>query len=65
MTRQDFKNKVKFLHETMGVPYTEIGKRMGLPESTVRSLLDPNSEARMMQAKNTADFIYYGVYTAF
>ena len=30
MTRQDFKNKVKFLHETMGVPYTEIGKRIGV-----------------------------------
>ena len=40
-----------------GLGATEIGKRMGLPESTVRSLLDPNSEARMMQAKNTADFI--------
>ena len=30
MTRQDFKNKVKFLHETMGVPYTEIGRRIGV-----------------------------------
>ena len=30
MTKQEFKNKVKFLHETMGVPYTEIGKRIGV-----------------------------------
>ena len=29
MTKQEFKNKVKYLHETMGVPYTEIGKRIG------------------------------------
>ena len=40
-----------------GLGATEIGKKMGLPESTVRSLLDPKAEARMMQAKNTADFI--------
>ena len=40
-----------------GLGATEIGKKMGIPESTVRSLLDPKSEARMMQAKNTADFI--------
>lgn len=40
-----------------GLGATEIGKRMGLPESTVRSLLDPKAEERMMQAKNTADFI--------
>ena len=40
-----------------GLGATEIGKKMGIPESTVRSLLDPKSETRMMQAKNTADFI--------
>lgn len=40
-----------------GLGATEIGKKMGIPESTVRSLLDPKAEARMMQAKNTADFI--------
>ena len=40
-----------------GLGPTEIGRRMGIPESTVRSLLDPNSEARMNQAKATADYI--------
>lgn len=40
-----------------GLGATEIGRKMGLPESTVRSLLDPNSEARMNEAKKTADFI--------
>ena len=36
---------------------TEIGREMGLPESTVRSLLNPNSEARMRQAAETVDFL--------
>lgn len=40
-----------------GLGATEIGRKMGIAESTVRSLLKPETEARMMQAKNTADFI--------
>ena len=40
-----------------GLGYSEIGRQMGVNESTVRSWLDPNSEARMNQAKKTADFI--------
>ncbi len=40
-----------------GLGPTEIGRQMGLPESTVRSLLNENSEARMQQAMKTADFI--------
>ena len=40
-----------------GLGATEIGREMGLPESTVRSLLNSNSEARMNQAKQTAAFI--------
>ena len=40
-----------------GLGATEIGKKMGLPESTVRSLLNADSEARMLQAKNTAEFL--------
>lgn len=40
-----------------GLGATEIGKKMGLSESTVRSLLDTNSEARTSQARKTADFI--------
>lgn len=36
---------------------TEIGKEMGVNESTVRSWLDQKSESRMMQARNTAEFI--------
>ena len=40
-----------------GLGDTEIGRQMGVNESTVRSWLDPNSEARMNQAKETAKFI--------
>ena len=40
-----------------GLGATEIGRQMNLPESTVRSLLNEKSEARMKEAKNTAEFI--------
>ena len=36
---------------------TEIGREMGLNESTVRSLLDSGAEARMYQSRETANFI--------
>ena len=40
-----------------GFGASEIGRQMGLPESTVRSLLNENSEARMNQARTTADYL--------
>ena len=40
-----------------GLGATEIGRKMGINESTVRSLLNEKSENRMLQAQNTADFI--------
>ena len=40
-----------------GLSTTEIGRRMGVNESTVRSWFDAKSETRMMQARNTAEFI--------
>ncbi|RHU19206.1 ArsR family transcriptional regulator [Blautia sp. TM10-2] len=40
-----------------GLGATEIGKQMGLSESTVRSLLNPSSEDRMNQAMNTVNFL--------
>ena len=40
-----------------GLGPTEIGKIMGINESSVRSLLDSNSESRMLKAIETADFI--------
>lgn len=40
-----------------GLGPTEIGKRMGLPESTVRSLLNPAAQARAELAARTANFL--------
>lgn len=40
-----------------GLGPTEIGRQMGVSESTVRSWLDAESESRMKQARETADFI--------
>lgn len=40
-----------------GLSPTEIGREMGVNESTVRSWLNERSEARMNQARKTADFI--------
>ena len=40
-----------------GLGYTEIGRKMDLPESTVRSLLNPKSEDRMREVMNTVDFL--------
>lgn len=48
--------KAKSLKED-GKGYSEIGREMGVNESTVRSWLDHESEARMKKAKETADFI--------
>lgn len=49
-------NMAKSLKED-GLGATEIGKKMGLPESTVRSLLNQKSESRMKAARETASFI--------
>lgn len=40
-----------------GLGATEIGRKMGIPESTVRSLLEPKSENKMHQAMETASFL--------
>lgn len=40
-----------------GLGYSEIGRQMGINESSVRSLLNSNSEARMKEAQGTADFL--------
>lgn len=40
-----------------GLNNTEIGRAMGKPESTIRSLLDSDSEGRMNQAIETANFL--------
>ena len=40
-----------------GLGATEIGRKMGIPESTVRSLWEPKSEDRMNQVMETVDFL--------
>lgn len=40
-----------------GLSTSEIGRKMGINESTVRSYLNPNSESRMKQARETANFL--------
>jgi DNA-binding CsgD family transcriptional regulator len=47
----------KRLKEKEGLSTTEIGRRMGVNESTVRSWLNEQSEAKMKQAQYTADFL--------
>lgn len=49
-------DRAKSLKED-GLGATEIGRVMGLNESTVRSLLNDKSEARMKQAEKTANFL--------
>ena len=48
--------KAKSLREK-GYGNSAIGKEMGVNESTVRSWFNPESEARMAAAKETADFL--------
>lgn len=47
----------KRLKEKEGLNNTEIGKKMGINESSVRSLLNSDSESRMKQARETAEFL--------
>ena len=55
--RTDQVATAKRLKEKEGLNVTEIGRKMGLNESTVRSLLNKDSEYRMKQARETADFL--------
>ena len=48
--------RAKSLRED-GLNNSEIGKKMGVNESTVRSWFNESSERRMNAAKNTADFL--------
>lgn len=40
-----------------GLGFTEIGRQMGVSESTVRSWLNPKREANLEVARNTAEFL--------
>lgn len=47
----------KRLRDKEGLNTTEIGRQMGVNESTVRSWFNEQSEARMKEARKTADFL--------
>ena len=49
--------RAKMLRDKEGKGATEIGKIMGVNESTVRGWLNEQRETRLNQAKNTADFL--------
>ena len=55
--RSDMVATAKLLRDKEGMNNSEIGRKMGINESSVRSLLDPNSESRMKQARDTAKFL--------
>lgn len=55
--RADQVATAKRLKEKEGMNTSEIGRKMGINESTVRSLLNSESEYRMKQARETADFL--------
>lgn len=45
------------LKEKEGMNTSEIGRKMGINESSVRSLLDPNSEYKTKQSRETANYL--------
>lgn len=47
----------KRLKEKEGLGWTEIGKKLGVPEGTVRSWFKEEEKSKLTEAKNTADFI--------
>lgn len=47
----------KRMKEKEGMGYTDIGRELGVPESTVRGWFKDGVEERANKAKNTADFI--------
>lgn len=50
-------NTAKRLRDKEGLSTSEIGRKMGVNESTVRSWFDTNSESRTKQAQETANFL--------
>ena len=55
--RADDVATAKRLATKEGMNISEIGRKMGINESSVRSLLNPHSESRMKQARAAADFL--------
>ena len=62
MTKQEFKNKVKYLHETMGVPYTEIGKRIGVSGQYISCMMKNTRDItpKVLKAAENAEIFKIG-----
>ena len=55
--RADDVATAKRLATKEGMNVSQIGRKMGINESSVRSLLNPHSESKMRQARETAAFL--------
>lgn len=55
--RSDDVATAKRLRDKEGMNISEIGRKMGINESSVRSLLNENSESKMKEARDTAEFL--------
>lgn len=62
MTKKEFKNKVKFLHETMGVPYTEIAKRIGVSGQYISAMMNNKRDItpQVLKAAENAEIFKIG-----
>lgn len=62
MTKKEFKEKVRFLHDTMGVPYTEIGKRIGVTGQYISLLVNDKYDItpKVLRAAENADIFKIG-----
>ena len=59
MTEKKFREKIHILHEAMGVPYTEIGKRMGVTGQYISLLINnkrPITKQVLEKAKKSSLF---------
>ena len=62
MTKKEFIEKVHFLHETMGVPYTEIGKRIGVTGQYISLLVNNKYDItpKVLKAAENAEIFKMG-----
>jgi hypothetical protein len=65
MTKNEFKEKVRFLHDICGVPYTEIGKRIGVSGQYISCMMKNTRDITqnvLKAAENAEIFKIGGVY---
>lgn len=62
MTKNEFKEKVRFLHDVCGVPYTEIGKRIGVTGQYISLLVNNKYDVtpKVLKAAENAEIFKIG-----